>query len=475
MKVLLLLGLLWCGVISQGATYQVEGCRTRLLRSYGFAGLATPNDSNALCPSITANCCTPIDQMAMHKLWNKHSKPHLEKVYKANLEAFNALEPILGQRSTLALANVTDYFRNKTEANDLLKQALSDLHRRFNSTSRESLLKDFDDLKRNETLKTLYATSSGLRQGLLCALCDAKNGQFLSAESGEAVYANSFCSTLVSNFSLPLGNQWANIMSYLLLLDDFAIVASGKGLFPPAAKNAARSAQSAARKCVRSSCSDFCSEFSINKLSPIFDGFGDPIRAWIENYKATFGTLLPDDPRTFATFVAFRLEETDPLKVEAAKKRDPDFSAKDANFWAGVKKQSLARSRDQIDVGAYARLARVEGTASEEESSGFSLFQTAPPPIELSSLKLRYGDSGLDLFRDSAELNFDLSSDQLLRMFVITDVSVTLAQEQIHQIVKDTVLQTPVAEIKGFLGDLFLDYDKFIEPEVLLSAAMPPM
>ena len=70
-------------------------CLTEVIRSLGFHGRLTPNNTNSLCPKVLFNCCTKHDQMKMHKLWNKRTSFVLNAYYKGSIQEFAKVRVVI--------------------------------------------------------------------------------------------------------------------------------------------------------------------------------------------------------------------------------------------------------------------------------------------------------------------------------------------------------------------------------------------
>ena len=79
----------------------IRGCKTELLRSFGFHSNIRATKGSGLCPNIKYNCCTKYDEMKMHKLWNNFTKYRIEMRHKTSLLMLTRLKSFIITYSTL--------------------------------------------------------------------------------------------------------------------------------------------------------------------------------------------------------------------------------------------------------------------------------------------------------------------------------------------------------------------------------------
>ena len=124
----------------------------------------------------------------------------------------------------------------------------------------------------------------------------------------------------------------------------------------------------------------------------------------MQNYQRIISPLTSATPQVYLTLFAFRLRETDPMRIQAAQLRNPDFTVMDNNFWNNVKNQSLFRTRSTISVSTYVSTANVTAQFNvplvDLDESVYGLYQIAPPPVRMGDLRI----TGADLEREKPRL-----------------------------------------------------------------------
>lgn len=448
-------------------------CSSRLLFSYGYQGVASPISQNALCPSVTNSCCSALDQMSMHKRWNKFMKDKLTKSYADNLAAFLTLEPVLSAKNSLLLSNASD-FLNSSNVHQRLKDQMKTIVTNFTAIDYQRLSSDFADLKNGPDMKQMYDKVLTLRQGFLCSLCDYSNQNFLSAETNSVIFSNNFCTNLTNQFLPVLDKKYRLIMPYLLLLDSFALLATGKGLFSPLDRMLYDYFTRSVRKCSATKslqdCRDFCSSFTINRLSYLFDGESDSLKNYLARYSIIIAPLSASSQLINQALFANRLMEFSPASLDAFNALNPGVQLETPAELANARRQSMSLNVDMTMISEYILrrnvTAQFQVQADTSDLASYDIFPRAPAPAQVSLFRVSFDANGLDPFKDSREMNFDVSVDGIINLFLVTNVQVTVDVEPIAQFVKDLVLDSNVGQIKDFLQDWNLDYRRYIDPVV---------
>lgn len=384
-------------------------CRTGLLRSYGLEGNFAPNKKNFLCPTLKKNCCSPHDQMVLHKLWNTELKQPLGRHFFLAKKTFLGLDSIIGQKSQLKLQQPLNFFKTEVKPHFRIRYRFEAVTRKLMRINQGTLTRAYEDLKKRNFMGVLFGHMYRARRSMICSICDLNKVPFISPDRFELTYSNGFCSSLVSKFHPGLKLFFGVIVRYFLLLDEYSLLASGKGLFDRASRAPMVRAVAAVRKCGKSgsgSCKYFCRMFKYNRLTTLFDGKFEFLNTFTENYDNQLSRLVKVENNFYRKLFNFR-------SLEAKK------STKSLQKFVGKKNHRAARNKFikmlQISFRRSTRMIRVKSERSfghgkrkvklvkhmrrflkRQEDRAYNIFARNQNPMQLRHFRVQYAEKGLD-------------------------------------------------------------------------------
>ena len=248
-------------------------CNLKLLTSYGLKGLALPRDSSIICPQVQNNCCDKVDELYIHKYYQKNVAGVLLPRYARNNEVLPQVSTML---QDLNKVNFTAFARmfNTTPFCAEIGGNITQAYGRMQGANITNILLFFPNM--TENLTHIYKRVGKLREGFYCTLCDMNTQSSVDLDNKAITYSKTFCEKLTEMTFPTLYFKWTGIYGFLIHFDLILNQTQNASLFTPSEKALVVKTLAALRRCQgldqKKDCSDYCGLMYLNENSPLFDG-----------------------------------------------------------------------------------------------------------------------------------------------------------------------------------------------------------
>ena len=341
----------------------------------------------------------------------------------------------------------------------------------------EELAKKHSALK--EELDKMHKQMAKFRLGIFCTLCNGENHNFFDLEEMAITYSAGFCTQLIGTYLNPLYDKYNELIKYMMSFSEFTYLLGRKKLMTDAdfEKNAKKYID-ILEKCKAkpgdlAECHEFCTEFTLNKLSFLFDGEGKLFDDYMKAYKEISEKLTDKTKHTelFKEGEARMLKEE--IKVEFG--ANHAYLKKDTNKPEDLKAIKTNSFNKHSDVRSIAEMSKAKQffkgllpNSGGASLSSLSLYNIAPKPIEISQLKILINqDGGLNFFTDSERMDFDIKKEQLITLLSDKKVNKGVNSEAIDPKIIKLLEANDVENLRNYLNDSHLDYIRYVHPDHL--------
>lgn len=448
-------------------------CKADLLRSFNYESRITPNRQNSLCPLVANNCCTNMDIMRMHKIWNQFTKKKLQKRYRRNITFLKQLGNFLKSKDSIEMSAYNTLFKNHTKMkiHETFIKHLTKISEEFMTKSSfyyKKLLKSFLKIDIKKFEKKMIV----MRRGVLCSYCEYGNHLFMSLDSKTVTYSIKFCSAILQRFFKTVFVKYTNFFRPLLLLDEWFFLTSGKRVMENGAdREKYRRYFNVLVKCEQGGgdvmeCLDFCREFNLNKYTSMFDGETNVISDFISRF-----TMLSDDMKS------------DP---DAFFGNDKLVALGESDFYDFKSKDSILSTRIILDP-AYLKLQKTEKykltfkhftsknffnkkhntsplqiETLDTELNPYILVKMLDKPVNIAKYLIVFAKKGINVAKDAKKTNFRLKRTQILALIGGRVGNHKILDEIIEQSVKDVILPITIQMRRGWVLDNRMGFSRFL-------------
>lgn len=242
-------------------------CNVKLVSSYGFRGLLVASSNPMLfCPKVKYKCCSELDELRFHKLWNDYYKNRLEKSITKFQAEYKKIDQALNVYKQLDILLMKKFIPPQKQAQ---AQVLWNTTRVFESEVFTKL-----DTK----LKGLIAHEQKLKSSFICNLCDFRVHQQVSNLDKKVYLPESFCQNLMlvyQDFLKPKITLLEKTLYDINQLFNMMEIEDASFAMNPAYQEELSFSMDQAKKCLDSgysfkNCEDLCSRYSLSNLSQSF-------------------------------------------------------------------------------------------------------------------------------------------------------------------------------------------------------------
>lgn len=481
-------------------------CKKAILRSFGMTGLEKANKNNALCPGNQNNCCANLDQMKVHKLWQKHVKNLVIGNHKINVSALALLQNVIKDRKKMDLKPIYDEFKKKMKPSKYFDKKFVALAKKWSKYSFKSIAKTYGALKK--VLVKFKKSVLHMRKGFMCSMCSHKSHMYFSPEENSVTYSVGFCDHLIKSNIAALKMKYVDLWDYLITIAKIFNMLTEEKFFEELDEAYYSKFIPIIETCHKApglkSCQPLCEEFNLNKFTNIWDGEKIPL----EHFKAGYDKVWPklNDKENWTKmfkynkekWMAMEKEELD--KKEAAKKaaaeaakaksgddkkKDekpkekakvpvPPISDKDKTTLMdnSFKIQFLPNSiTDTLAKTPGPQVAKIKGT--DDDAAEYRLFKLVPRPISFSTLEIKIASVGIDLHTVAAGNNLETSPEQIIELIFAKGSEIKPLDESISDDVKALLQGLSFKEIHQFVNDAGIQFDRYISKKVKKSSLRP--
>ena len=447
-------------------------CKTQVLRSFGLHSRVTARQGNSLCPKISYNCCTRHDQMKIHKNWNQHDKNYLFAAYESAHKGFMSLSTVLMNKGQYVMKEILAKFEKYAKPPEKFMTHLMNLTGEYDKRTPvqyNTMMKGLD-----KKLKAMFKEIQKYRQGFLCNLCNWRNHQFYNPQSMTVTYNQKFCLQLSIKYIDLLWEKYGEVFRFVNVMDEIMLMLSGERMIDPIDHAIFHRYTFIIDKCKKDTskienCADVCREFNLNKFSYMWDGEMAVIKKFMKNYEKKWKKL--DDPDDMLALFKYRRDEWTQSKfkrfvddqsvlsskfLETTGMREPNKNSFDLDFKGNAVKNFVEHFHPTNSV-------QIE--TLDDELSAYALYRMVEPPVDISKFLIVFDpNTGIDLKKDSAEMNFDASVDQILALLNTSGGDVKSLNEIIDNPVKLLMKDVQIIDIADFINDPYIEFAKVVKP-----------
>lgn len=463
--------LLILGLLTASLTANQRICKTQVLRSFGLQSRITPSATNSLCPQISYNCCTKRDQMKIHKTWNQVNREYIQSTYRTSRDSFEKLGSILLAKDDFVLKGIVDQFRSAMTPPDAFLNHLGDLVAEYNKRDAKFYSELMNQMR--PRMAALHTDLRQFRQSLFCTLCDWRSHAYFNPQSMTLQYSQPFCLALVAKYVDMLWDKYGEIFRLLTIMDEFMFLISGQRLMPVEDSRTFLRYIAVIDRCRLdntkiASCADVCREYNINKFSYMWDGEPKVITTFVDNYDR-FWAIMNDNVRLGQMFL-FRTQDW-------TRERLAQFIATESvmsrNWGAmaqiGLRKNTFDLNFKSSSVKNFYEYKHPTNTVQietlDEELSSYALYKMIDPPIDVSRFMSVFDPTaGLNPQKDSQEMNFEMSVDELLALLHSSGTNISALNEVIDKAVGDFMTDITITDIADFINDPFIEFARIVKP-----------
>lgn len=446
-------------------------CKTQVLRSFGLQSRITPTTTNSLCPDVGYNCCTKRDQMKIHKTWNQVNKEYIQSTYRTSRDSFEKLVSILLSKDDYSLKTCVEKFVEAMKPSQPFIDHLNDLVMEYDKKKS----RDYSTIveKVRPKLQALHSDLQKYRQSLFCTLCDWKSHQYFNPQSMTLQYNQPFCLQIVSKHIDMLSDKYKVIFRLLATMDEFLFLISGQRLMEDEDKATFLRYSVIIDKCALdntkiAACADVCREFNLNKFTYMWDGEPKVVDNFITQYEKLWSVM--NDQAKLAKMFIYRPQEWTKEKLTQYQQIESVFSK---NI-AAIAEQSVRKNTFELNFKAsnvknffeYRHPTNdVQIETLDEELSSYSLYKMIDPPIDISKFIIIFDPyGGINPAKDSKEMNFEISVDQLLALLHASGTSIASLNEVIDENVSSIMNDLTITDIADFINNPFIEFARIVKP-----------
>lgn len=446
-------------------------CKTQVLRSFGLHSRVTAKRGNSLCPKISYNCCTSHDQMKIHKNWNQHDKNYLFTNYDAAHKAFMGLNTVLMNKGQYVFKDIIKRFEAYAKPPEAFTNHLINVMGEYDKRSPvqyNALMKGLD-----KKIQALNKEVLKYRKGFLCNLCNWRNHQFYNPQSMTVTYSQKFCLELALKYIDTLWEKYGEIMRFVNVMDELMLLLSGKRMIDPIDHAIFHRYAIIINKCKKDTkkienCAEVCREFNLNKFAYMFDGETLVLKKFMENYKELWKKL--DDPEEMLTLFNFRKDQWSQTKLSKFVKDESVLSKNmmEPNLENDLKKNSFdlnfksAASKNFVEHFHPTNSVQIEHL--DDELNSYTLYRMVDAPVDISKFLIVFdAKTGVDLKRDSKEMNFESSVEQILALLNTSGGNVKALNEVIDDPVKLLMKDIQIIDIADFINNPIMEFAKVVK------------
>jgi hypothetical protein len=411
--------------------------------------------------------------MKIHKNWNDHDREYLKSTYKMNEDAFNQLATMLSNKEQFVIKEIIKKFDNYAKPPTKFYEHLLTLNGEYekrNSAYYKNLMKG---LKSKMTVMNKEMIK--YRQGFQCNLCNWRNHGFYNPQSLTVTYSSKFCLGMILKFVDTLWEKFGEVYRFINIMDEFMFLISGKRLIEQVDHAIFHRYIMILKKCRADNtkienCSDVCREFNLNRFNYMWDGEAVVIKLFLKNYSDLWEKLGSD--ATMTTLFNFRKEQWSSDKLSKFISEESVISQQfvEPPFLANQKKNSFdldfKTSSAKSFVEHFHPTNSVQIETLDDELSSYSLYKMNDPPVDISQFLIVFDpNTGIDLTKDSEQMNFDTSVDQILALLNTSGGNVKTLDEVIDDPVKVLMRDCQITDIASFVNDPYMEFAQIVKPK----------
>lgn len=441
-------------------------CKTQVIRSFGLQSRVAPNNVNALCPQISFNCCTRRDQMKIHKMWKETYKQTMQSTSRNNLSMFERLGTFLQGKDQFVLQDILTSFAQTVNPPETFLRHLTNIVGEYNRRNSKFYTGLMTNLK--VKLNSMRTDVVRYRQSIFCTICDWNAHNYFNPQSLTVTYSQQFCLANIVKFLDTLWDKYSEIFRLMNIMDEFLFLITGRKLFAQKDRATFHRYYIMLAKCRKDStkidnCGDVCREYNLNRYKYLWDGEARAISTFLKNYEADWTQLL--ESQKYQLMFQFRKNEWTQDRINTYIKMESVLSQ------AFVEPaEQIHRKKNTFDLSFKSNAIKnfiqhrhpvntVQIETLDDELSSYQLYKMVDPPIDVSSFMIVFDpNGGINPEKQSDEMNFDVSVDQLLALLHTSGSNVRALDEIIDPPVALLLKGMTISDIADFINDSEIDF-----------------
>lgn len=410
--------------------------------------------------------------MKIHKNWNQHDQNLLSGVYDGAHKSFMSLNTVFMNKGQYVIKDIISKFEAYAKPPEAFMNHLINVMGEYDKRSPvqyNTMMKGLD-----KKIQAFYKEIQKYRKGFLCNLCNWRNHQFYNVQSVTVTYNQKFCLELAIKYIDLLWEKYGEIFRFINVMDEFMLLISGKPMIESIDHAIFQRYGSIIKKCKAdtskiANCADVCREFNLNKFTYMFDGEVAVIKAFMKDYEERWKKM--DDPKTMISLFNYRKEQWSQSKLSKFIKEESVLSSKvmDPPGSKDVKKNSFdlefksAASKNFVEHFHPTNSVQIE--TLDDELSSYALYRMVDAPVDISKFLIVFDpNTGINLKKDSVEMNFEASVDQILALLNSSGGDVKALNEIIDDPVKLLMKDIQIIDIADFINDPIMEFAKVVKP-----------
>ena len=402
-----------------------RSCYQELLTSYGFEGLAEPNNGERVlpfCPSVRMSCCSLRDQQQIFLRWNKgQEEKNISEHFESNIRIYQRLVDSLGDVQVYAKSVRDTVTKNVSNCKLLASRILT---------------YEIDEVKQQIFQNLIQSKEFFVKtyRGFYCTLCNYENHRFFDPTLKTVTFSQSFCRDMVKNNLSTLLLLHIDLGRLMNVVSKFLTTCNSSGDYNTDAVTDAsliidenRNVTKMLSACRRNrntvdwfnKCQGICNNFSMVEFSPFFEPNLDKVSAYIRFIRDKLSNVGVQSAVKIIAVGEFITPTAGEKPVSAVAPKTTNAAA--ATPTASADKPATGASNNAGEIYKSALLPTLSlkrgsfkhmfsafgGISSHEEGKNTMITENAYLEIA-TALELRSSDSSIDF-----GTGFESSSDSL--------------------------------------------------------------
>jgi hypothetical protein len=201
----------------------------------------------------------------------------------------------------------------------------------------------------------------------------------------------------------------------------------------------------------------------------MFDGETAVIKKFMKSYEELWKKL--EDPKDMLSLFNYRKEEWTQSKLKKflddQSVLSPRFSDSTAQTEANKNSFDLEFKGNAAKnfVEHYHPTNSVQIETLDDELSSYALYRMVEPPVDISKFLIVFDpNTGIDLKKDSVDMNFEATVDQMLALLNTSGGDIKSLNEIIDDPVKLLMKDIQIIDIADFINDPYIEFAKVVKP-----------
>lgn len=447
-------------------------CRTSLLRSLGYRSRMAPNRYNPLCPNIAHNCCTNLDIMKIHKMWLNGGRRSIQGRHETAIKEFAVMPKLINKVMTIPFEKIMEKFISVVNPPSTFKIHLKNVVDTI-IKNQPVFIKAHETILNNKSLEKLYNSVGKWRQGVLCSMCNWNNNKFYDLDGKTLVVKTSFCMKAIESNIDFFELKYNQLFKFYTLVDEFSYLTMAKRLMRRDSSKMILRFGNLSKECALDyknleKCSEICKEFNFNRYSEMWDGEPEIMTNTTVAFEKFTERLSAVSEEELPKLFEFRRQEWENENIDYYIKTESSTSKEIPPQVGKIQikpyldfKMTGSTPKKFLDLRLPPNPIQVD--MLDDSLNNISLYRINDRPVDITRLVISFDNvKGLDLEKDSRDMDFNLTVDQLLAKINQGGGDVKAMNEIIEDSVKQMIGKVEIADIFEFSTDAKMFFKKFL-------------